>query len=198
MKQFLREWAINILTLTIFISILEIIIPKSNMKKYIETVIGLVIIIVIINPFINVLTSNIDIDKEVFFSITKPIKINNDEISEKKKKNILDIYSLKVKNDIKEIVEKNSEYEVLNIELEIETNDDELGKINRTFIKLNKKNLDSKNSTIKNIDIKVNSINLSNNLVKQDNNNEVNIEKVKDILKDRYKLQSEDILFYLE
>ena len=64
--DFLKLWIRDIAFVFVIVSIIEIIIPNNNMKRYIDMVIGLLIIIVIITPFIKLLNKDFDIDKEIF------------------------------------------------------------------------------------------------------------------------------------
>ena len=50
MADFLREWIINITVIIIFIMFLDTIIPNSSMKRYINVIVGLMIIVVVIKP----------------------------------------------------------------------------------------------------------------------------------------------------
>ncbi|HOM44065.1 MAG TPA: stage III sporulation protein AF, partial [Bacillota bacterium] len=52
MADFLREWVINIAVIIIFIMFLDTIIPNSSMKRYINVIVGLMIIVVVIKPFV--------------------------------------------------------------------------------------------------------------------------------------------------
>lgn len=47
---FLREYAVNIIVISILAILFEIILPKTSQKKYINVVIGLVVMMVIIAP----------------------------------------------------------------------------------------------------------------------------------------------------
>lgn len=53
MIDFLKQWANSLLCLGIFIAIVEMSLPKGNIKKYIYVLIGLITLIVIISPFIS-------------------------------------------------------------------------------------------------------------------------------------------------
>lgn len=50
MLDFIRQWVVNIVTLVLFIVIIEMLLPGGKMKKYISLVTGTILIIVIINP----------------------------------------------------------------------------------------------------------------------------------------------------
>ena len=56
--SFISTWLKDIVVLFILISIAELIMPKGNMKKYINMVIGLLIIFTIISPFAKLLKLN--------------------------------------------------------------------------------------------------------------------------------------------
>lgn len=49
------EWVRNILLFTVFFSVVLYMMPNENYRKYIQTAIGFVMIIVIINPVVDVL-----------------------------------------------------------------------------------------------------------------------------------------------
>lgn len=53
-----RNWVSALLCIGIFISILELILPKSKIKKYIYVLVGIVTTITIISPGINLLKSD--------------------------------------------------------------------------------------------------------------------------------------------
>jgi stage III sporulation protein AF len=60
MIEFIRQWVINIVTLVLFIVIVEMLLPGGKMKKYISLVTGTILIIVIINPLIGLTGKKFD------------------------------------------------------------------------------------------------------------------------------------------
>ncbi|MEG1009639.1 MAG: stage III sporulation protein AF [Clostridia bacterium] len=58
----------SLLCLAIFITILELIMPENKFKKYIYSIVGIVTIITLISPFVNIY-KNEDILKNVFKSV---------------------------------------------------------------------------------------------------------------------------------
>ena len=64
MIETFRNWISALLCIGIFISILELILPKSKMKKYVYVLVGIVTTITIISPGINLLKRD-DIAKSV-------------------------------------------------------------------------------------------------------------------------------------
>ncbi len=49
----IKEWASSILCLGIFTAIVELALPKGNVKKYIYVIIGIVTVLTIISPFLS-------------------------------------------------------------------------------------------------------------------------------------------------
>ncbi len=60
MIEFIRQWVINIVTLVLFVVIVEMLLPGGKMKKYISLVTGTILIIVIINPLIGLTGKKFD------------------------------------------------------------------------------------------------------------------------------------------
>lgn len=122
MIEFLRIWVIDIIIMIVFISFLEIILPNSNMKKYIQMIIGLLITIVLIKPFINFITKDINIEKEVFANIGKSYSYfqedNNDYVAIQTEQ-IISIYKSQLYEEINEMILKEEIYEISNIEIDV-------------------------------------------------------------------------------
>ncbi|MGH4125669.1 MAG: stage III sporulation protein AF [Clostridium sp.] len=66
MIELLKAWVINITIAMFFITAVEMILPDNNMKKYAKFVLGLLLIVVIINPIIKIFNKNFD-----FYSYSK-------------------------------------------------------------------------------------------------------------------------------
>lgn len=50
--EFMRSWITNITVVIIFTMLMEILIPNNNMKKFSKVIMGLLIILVIVKPFL--------------------------------------------------------------------------------------------------------------------------------------------------
>ncbi|MCX8074929.1 MAG: stage III sporulation protein AF [Clostridia bacterium] len=82
MLDIFRNWISSLLCLGIFITFLELVLPNSKIKKYIYSLVGIVTIITIISPLINVYkNSNIEsgID-EIIYTISKSSDTDQDSI----------------------------------------------------------------------------------------------------------------------
>lgn len=62
MMSFLRQWIISICTIIIFITAVELVLPNNSMKKYSKFVLGLILIITLIKPIIQIFDKSINMD----------------------------------------------------------------------------------------------------------------------------------------
>ncbi len=74
MIDIFKNWISMMLCLGIFITFVQLIIPKTNLKKYIYSLIGIVTIITIISPIIDVMKN-----KEIEESVSQVIANISDE-----------------------------------------------------------------------------------------------------------------------
>lgn len=64
--SFLNEWIRHIVTLIIFASFIEMLMPHSNMKRFVKMIMGLVIILVIVSPLGNLLRGDWENNRDIF------------------------------------------------------------------------------------------------------------------------------------
>lgn len=142
MIDFLKNWILNIVTLAIFIVILEILIPTGKTKKFINLVSGFILLIAIINPFIGLLNKGVDLKE---FQIVdsniidkKEIEENSKILKEEQMQQITEVYRRKV---INQIVEGAREIEgVSDVTADVIINEDyksnSFGEVKRVYLKL--------------------------------------------------------------
>lgn len=204
MAEFLKSWAINVVTVAIFVTFLEILLPSSSMKRYIRMIIGLLIIYVIINPFINLINKDINIEREVFANIDKMNSIKYEtkgEIQDLQAKQIAEIYKAKIAREIKGLVESNSEYTVLRTSIDIieDSNDEDFGLIRRMEIHVTKDSPQSDKGPDK---IEVPNVKEVNITIKNESQEDKTItskdsNKIQEIICNYYKIPKEDVHVYL-
>ena len=127
--DFLKLWIRDIAFVFVIVSIIEIIIPNNNMKRYIDMVIGLLIIIVIITPFIKLLNKDFDIDKEIFkkeIEESKFVYKDNMNLVSMQEEQIKEVYLSKMEEEIKELIQETTNYKV--DEISISIYEDEIGR----------------------------------------------------------------------
>lgn len=139
MIDFINSWAQEIIVAVVIATIIEIIIPEGNNKKYIKTVVGIYILFVIVYPLISKFgKSNINFNsiivssqKELSKYSTNKIEINTNAFIER-------TYEDRIKEEIENSL-KEKGYKVININIEIETKDEKnYGLINKLYIKIAK------------------------------------------------------------
>lgn len=166
MISFINSWTQGIVVSVIISGIIEMIIPKGNMKKYINVIVGIYILFSIVSPiFSKFLNKDIEqiLDIEKYAkqiensekTISQTLEVNNS-------RTIKDIYVDNLENNIKNKVNDKG-YETK--ELYIKVRDDETYTIEeiKLTIKENNKLNNSKTNKIQIDDIIVSKKNTNNN-----------------------------------
>jgi stage III sporulation protein AF len=126
MSDFLRTWIINITVIIIFIMFLDTIMPNNSMKRYINVVVGLLIIIVVIEPFVLVKQHADSFNNEMLetsnFIDQKGFDVDSKEISKYQQEKTVEIFESNLKGKILRLIENNTgvEYKSTSVELELE------------------------------------------------------------------------------
>ena len=118
------SWIQGIIVAVIIGTIIEMILPEGNCKKYIKVVIGIYILFSIISPVITKFTgSNFNLTN--IFDLNEYMQASSNGIEQNlngsQEKQIRNIYETNLKKDIKEKL-KTKGYEVNKILLDIENN----------------------------------------------------------------------------
>ncbi len=169
MISFINSWAQGIILAVIIATIIEIILPEGNNKKYVKTIIGIYIMFVVMYPLISRISNkNISI-KNIIGNTTSKMKEfeTNNNITIETNDYIEKTYKQKLEEDLNNrLGEKGYAINSLDIDVEIE-NEETYGQINSIFMQISK--------TQKLEGNKVNKKNASNNSVNQIEKVEVNI-----------------------
>ena len=188
----MSTWAKSIILAVIVSTIIQMILPEGNNKKYIKTVIGLYILFTIISPIISKISggnSTIDVSKyENYFNVeTTTASANVID------KNLDNTYISSIKSDIKNRM-KQKGYKVNNIDANIELkNEEAYGTINSLKISLERLEENSNNSNIQavnKIEIKISN---NTNEVKQNNLTSMEKQEIKNYLSETYSIKKENI-----
>lgn len=194
----LREWIINILSVIIFVAFIEILVPRSNYRRYINVVIGLLVMIVILNPLIKLLNGGIYLGTEVAQASNELdyliMKNRSNALEHTQKELVLQLYRQDLKKQIKNKIEGATKYFVHNINIIIgEEMEENFGMIKEIEIFLDIKKKEGGNIEI---DVSINAKN--NNTVKTQSiwiSNEG--EKFKKYFSELYNVPSDNIKIYV-
>lgn len=106
MLEFLRGWIINIVTISLILILFEIIVPAGKIKKIITLVSGFVLLIAVINPFLQLKNRNFDLSEAVqsdsFYIDRKEVENSSKLLEETQAKQIAEIYKKKLTARIEE------------------------------------------------------------------------------------------------
>lgn len=206
MIAFINSWVQGIILAVILATIIEIILPEGNNKKYVKTIIGIYIMFVIVGPLISkMLNKDVNIESIIQNTTSTMNKFEtNNNITIETNAYIEKTYKQRLEEDIKN---KSSEkgYNISFLNLAIETGDsEEYGQINNIAMKIDKidKTIEDKKGTtnntidnVKNVQISVsdNKIIDGNDDVKNTNISENEIETFKEYLSNVYGISKDKI-----
>lgn len=209
MIDFISAWAKQIVIAVIIATIIEVIVPNGNSKKYIKTIIGVFILFNIITPIIDKVTNgSLNIESIINFEeYAKQMEIKESKFNSletNNSSNIKDIYLYNLKRDIRSKLES-KECIVNSIDINIDENNEY--KIKKIILDVKKdKNTNNKTDTennskvnkvvineIEEVNIKVkNEKKEDTNSVRNLNNKEKN--DIKDYLSSTYDINSRNII----
>lgn len=106
MLEIFKMWVSSMLCLGIFITFLQLIVPKTNLKKHIYALVGVITIITIISPVVDLLKEDSinNSVSQVIASISddkEEIKIDSGKYDDITKKAVIDELSNTIENDIR-------------------------------------------------------------------------------------------------
>lgn len=194
--KFINSWAQGIILAVIIATIIEIIIPEGNNKKYVKTVIGLYILFTIIYPLITKLSNDKFNFNSVIDNVTKEVsKYEDSTNSIETNTYIEETYKNKLIEDIKNKIEEKG-YSVLNLNIYVETQNEEIyGQINSIVVEIEKYEQENKEvNSINNIE-QIN-IKISNNvehIKTEETVSKEEIKTLKEYLSNTYSVEKEKI-----
>lgn len=122
MIEIIKNWMSSLVSISFLVILVKLIVPNSNLKKYIYSLLGLVTALVIFKPIIN--NTNIE---NVLLDATKIIDLNSSnykytDISNYEQinsNNVKEAFKEKLGESIKSLVKENVEDENVSVNIEI-------------------------------------------------------------------------------
>lgn len=112
MIDLFKNWISVLLCLGIFVTIIRLVIPKNNLRKYIYSLIGIITIISLVSPLIDIFKNNDmqDSIKSVLSNLDEQENINVDteKYSNVKEEAVKKSFIQSIKNDVKSKLEDKS------------------------------------------------------------------------------------------
>lgn len=197
MMEWFSSWSKGIVIAVIISTLVEMIIPNNNSKKYIKIIIGIFIVYTIISPIIEKLLGQ---DINEYIEVDNYIQASSSNVEENKdfqakaNESIKKIYVQNLQNDIKtKLKSKGYIAESININI---SNDDSYN-IEKIEVKINEKVAVNENEkqtktivdTIRYIQVKIDNKNEENKSVIDENDKNT----IKQLLKDNYDISENKI-----
>ncbi|WP_175991077.1 stage III sporulation protein AF [Bacillus sp. Marseille-Q1617] len=86
--SFLTEWITNIIVFVLLATVIDMLLPSSNMQKYVKIVTGLLLITIILTPLLKLMTADVDSVMESFRVNGRSQNNSVENLIEMKKKEI--------------------------------------------------------------------------------------------------------------
>lgn len=169
MIEHISNWAEQIIVAVIIATIIEMILPNGNNKKYVKAVIGVYILFTIISPiFKNGM--NLDFeesDYERYFKPDETYMAMSESLVSHNNQSVEDIYKMNLKEDMKQKLQEKG-YKAEKMEVQIELKEEKnYGRVKEIVLTISKMQEDQKESS--NIRIsQVNTIQIGNTIPSQD------------------------------
>lgn len=201
MISFLKTWINQIILAVIITTIIEMILPNGNNKKYIKMVIGLYILFTIIQPIITKLTGDsIDIsnfDYKKYFN-SDVLETSSENFEDNNSKLIKQAYINNIKEDIENKI-KQKGYELINCNISIieDENKETYGTIQSIGLKLKKqtnKSEENNSNIIKIENVNINNNTLNSNLVEETNLSSDEKKEIIHFLSEEYSINIKNIV----
>ncbi|HCC07630.1 MAG TPA: hypothetical protein DEP72_05665 [Clostridiales bacterium] len=133
--EYIKEWLNNLAMYMVLTMFINIIIPNKAYKKYINLILGFVLIIIVLAP-INKLLNNSEgflesnIIKQKNQLDKEQLRINKNQLENQKQKSIIEIFKSNIKNQIETILSQNMDLKVLKLELGMSEGGEDTGELN--------------------------------------------------------------------
>lgn len=139
--EWMTTWAQGIIVAVIITTIIELILPEGNHKKYIKMVIGVYILFTIVSPIITKITNQdfeFDESKYEEFFKNSTYEVSSQSLEEENDNQIKDLYLNNIKSDVKQKL-KEQGYIVEEIQIEADLESEEAyGKIKKMNLQIKK------------------------------------------------------------
>ncbi len=183
-SNFIYSWIKDLVLLFIIISLVDLIMPKGSLRRYINFVIGLLIIFTVINPFIKLTSLDFQLDREVFRNIDNAQSLDEDIVA-RQDEQIESLYKEKIANEIKTFVEDNTEYSLSTLNVEINKAEDNFATIAYLNMIIQDENVGTNDDNIR---IEVKPVILEANVK---NHSEDDFSDIKELISKRYEIEEE-------
>jgi len=139
----LKEWIINIVSICLIGVLFDIVMPNGNLKKYGRFIIGLVTLVVIISPILDLLDQLPQLEKyiasNVFDLNSKSFEYQSKIVSETQQSQVKKIFQANIENHIEQEIQRETGYNNVRARVELGNTDiQEMSGLDRIYIEIRK------------------------------------------------------------
>lgn len=193
MVLWIKNWVTTICVAVIFITAVELILPSDKFKKYVQFVMGIILIAVIINPIVKLVNSNEDVSSYISqaskYINNSVVETNVENYKKNNKEDTMNTFKLNIEDACTKMLKEKfpySEYKVTaKVNYDKDTNEIDIMSLN-VGVKDNKI-------------VNINKVQIGDSSVSADANKEVGSStsvEIKKYLNDQLKLSKEKIQVY--
>ena len=108
--EILKDWVSDICVTILFMTAIELVLPENSIKRYAKFVLGLIFIVVVINPIINFVNQDNNLYKDIAVNenyidkFDDYLKNNFEEYSERARKTTLESFEENISRNCKIIL----------------------------------------------------------------------------------------------
>lgn len=185
--RWLNSWASGVIVAIIVATILEMLLPEGNNKKYIKVIIGIYVLFTIISPVVSNFSDE-DFDIEAIFASATEYEYSKEQEDMNTDKVILSTYISNLKEDIKQKLTSKG-YNANQIEIKVGNEESNYGQIQKININISKIEEENKIEEIEKIDI-----NISKTAEEKIKISQTEIEELKKYLAETYEIEENNII----
>lgn len=125
--QYITEWVRNIVVFLLLATMIHLLVPHSNLQKYVKFVVSLMLIVLILTPFFTLLQTDVpkaignlykqkELDDK---KIENTINVKKKEIQASQRAYILEQMAVQMKNDVSKKLESEYGLQIVNLDITI-------------------------------------------------------------------------------
>lgn len=203
MIEGIKIWIKNIVMVIILVSFLEILMPEGKIKKYLNLIFGFIVMLIILNPIIDFLNNNDELENEVFKISSelnkKEYSFINSNIENKQMEQLASLYKNRIEEDIIYRVESKYDVKVTKVNVELEDSTEEkMGEIRRLELSVTGKTEKTNEEAIPIVKIDISNSeqdNIQKENVNQDKNSNTSLrKKIQEDISNIYNLNDDSVV----
>jgi stage III sporulation protein AF len=129
--EFIKDWITNIILFVLLATVIDMLLPNSNMQKYTKMVTGLLLIAIILTPIFKLIASDFEsalatvplINTNGETNMKNLIELKKKEIQASQHAYILEQMAVQLEKDVEEELMNQSGFKITNIDFQLKDND---------------------------------------------------------------------------